>query len=323
MFEKSGLFIPGVTMPTPDILNSGNPYRYAVAQNGFATFGITHITTLLAEVSIRAHKSVFYQKWYVHRRLRPEEFGGRVHFHLTSLFPLYIKPDGTPLIYQKLLDDLKNTAAGSLGRYFKNGPTAYKKFPTYLLPQAFPEGCPTHPSYGAAHATLAGAAVTILKGLFNGKFQLTNKKSDDPQAKNFVPNYNPSNIYKDGTKLLPIIQTEPLNIGLTVGGELNKLASNIAFARSMAGVHWRSDNLWGLLLGEAVAIELLREQTQPSRGNKVAFYREKHPEPSPGMSSPFAGQSPFFLIKKFDGTIIKIQDGKVSDGSSDYNLPDD
>lgn len=323
MFEKSGLFIPGVTEPTPEILNPGNPYRYSIAQNGFATFGITHITTLLAEVSIRAHKTVFYQKWYVHRRLRPEEFGGRVHFHLTSPFPLYIKPDGKPLIHKTLLNDLKDTTAGNLGHFFSNGPTSYKKFPTYLLPQAFPEGCPTHPAYGAAHATLAGAAVTILKGLFNGKFQLTNKDEDDPQAKNFVPNYNPGNIYNDGTKLLPVIQTEPLNAGLTVGGELNKLASNIAFARSMAGVHWRSDNLWGLLLGEATAIELLREQTQPSKGNKAAFYREKHPAPRVGQKSPFAGQSPFFLIKKFDGTIVKIQDGKISDGTNDYKLPDD
>jgi hypothetical protein len=46
---------------------------------------------------------------------------------------------------------------------------------------------------------------------------------------------------------------------LTVGGELNKLASNIAMARNFAGIHWRSDDTSGLLLGEEVAIRMLRE----------------------------------------------------------------
>ncbi len=32
---------------------------------------------------------------------------------------------------------------------------------------AFPEGSPTHPSYGAGHATVAGACVTILKAWFD------------------------------------------------------------------------------------------------------------------------------------------------------------
>ena len=37
---------------------------------------------------------------------------------------------------------------------------------TYFLGQAFPEGSPLHPSYGAGHATVAGACVTILKAWF-------------------------------------------------------------------------------------------------------------------------------------------------------------
>src|SRR4051812_7614099 len=46
----------------------------------------------------------------------------------------------------------------------------YKKHHTYLLPQAYPEGCPLHPSYPAGHATIAGACVTILKAFFNENF---------------------------------------------------------------------------------------------------------------------------------------------------------
>ena len=37
----------------------------------------------------------------------------------------------------------------------------------WLLPMAFPEGSPMHPSYGAGHATVAGACTTILKAWFD------------------------------------------------------------------------------------------------------------------------------------------------------------
>jgi hypothetical protein len=49
---------------------------------------------------------------------------------------------------------------------------------------------------------------------------------------------------------------------LTVGGELNKLAANIALGRNAAGVHWRSDYTQSLRLGEEIAIRLLQEQKQ-------------------------------------------------------------
>jgi hypothetical protein len=41
---------------------------------------------------------------------------------------------------------------------------------------------------------------------------------------------------------------------------LNKLASNIAVGRNIAGVHWRSDYTESLKLGETVAIGVLRDQ---------------------------------------------------------------
>ena len=47
---------------------------------------------------------------------------------------------------------------------------------------------------------------------------------------------------------------------LTVGGEANKLASNLAFGRNWAGVHWKSDAIESVLLGEKVAIELLSSE---------------------------------------------------------------
>jgi len=112
---------------------------------------------------------------------------------------------------------------------------------TYLLPQAFPEGSPLHPSYGAGHATVAGACVTILKAWFDESFVLPNPVVAD----------------RDGSTVLPYTGPD-----LTVGNELNKLAANVAIGRNAAGVHYRSDYTQSLLLGEAIALTILEEQRE-------------------------------------------------------------
>jgi hypothetical protein len=62
----------------------GMPYERSATQEGFATFGGPHILTLVTEVATRALKAVWFQKWLVHRRLRPEAMGGLVHQTLTG-----------------------------------------------------------------------------------------------------------------------------------------------------------------------------------------------------------------------------------------------
>jgi hypothetical protein len=118
----------------------------------------------------------------------------------------------------------------------------YEKHGSYLLPQAFPEGSPTHPSYGSGHATVAGACVTVLKAWFDESWVLP-----DP----VVPN-------ADGTALVPFEGGE----ALTVGGELDKVAANIATGRNMGGVHWRTDFTEAVRLGEAVGIGILRDHVR-------------------------------------------------------------
>jgi hypothetical protein len=90
---------------------------------------------------------------------------------------------------------------------------------------------------------------------------------------------------------------------LPVGGELNKLASNIAFGRGMGGVHWRSDNLAGLLLGEQIAIGLLKEQ-------------------SLGFPEGIDGPRPSFQFTKFDGkTSVTIRNGEcMPKACDDYSI---
>jgi hypothetical protein len=46
---------------------------------------------------------------------------------------------------------------------------------------------------------------------------------------------------------------------LTVNDELNKLATNVALGRNWAGIHYRSDGVEGLLLGEQVAVRHLQD----------------------------------------------------------------
>src|SRR5262249_44967013 len=121
----------------------------------------------------------------------------------------------------------------------KAAQAVFKKYAAYLLPQSFPEGSPTHSSYGSGHATVAGACVTILKAFFD---------ETDIVKDPVIPN-------EDGTALLPY-QGPPL----TVMGELNKIARNIAIGRNGAGVHWRTDAIGGMVLGESVAIGIMEEQ---------------------------------------------------------------
>jgi hypothetical protein len=67
----------------------------------------------------------------------------------------------------------------------------------------------------------------------------------------------PSPVVASGDGLATLSYTDQ---PLTVGGELNKLASNVATGRHHAGVHWRSDAYWSLRLGQQVAISILRDQ---------------------------------------------------------------
>jgi hypothetical protein len=70
---------------------------------------------------------------------------------------------------------------------------------------------------------------------------------------------------QQGLKLIPDPKGDT---ALTIQGELDKLAANIAIGRNMAGVHYYSDYYDSLRLGERVAIGLLLEQA-PSYGDAI------------------------------------------------------
>lgn len=126
-------------------IDGGMAYQHSLTQSGFVTFGPSDILHIVAIVANIALKAAWYQKWVVHRRLRPEEFGARVHFHSRGVarYPLHA-------------DVLNSTVVDRVG----------KLYGAKLLPQSYPEGAPLHPSYPAGHAVVAGACATALKACF-------------------------------------------------------------------------------------------------------------------------------------------------------------
>jgi hypothetical protein len=206
-------------------LNPGNPYVGNRTQNGFCTFGAPDFAASLGEISARVLDKVWYQKWLIHLVQRPESGGGLVQLQLDpTLGSAQAKVNSNCLNSQGVAQ-------------------TFSKYGTYLLPQAFPEGSPTHPSYPTGHGTVAGACITLLKFFFDGAYVIPNP---------LVP-------ADDGLSLLPYTGSDAGQI--TVCGELNKLAHNVSFGHGIhAGIHWRSDSDQSMILGEAYAISMLQDR---------------------------------------------------------------
>jgi hypothetical protein len=197
--------------------SGSNPYRYSTIEDGFVTFGQAEVTDWLGRVTTAALKAAYCQKWMVHRRLRPEALGGLIHQTRSAVRKHPIHPS---LLESEAVDAV----------FLRTG--------SYLLPQAYPEGSPLHPSYPSGHAAVAGACSVILKACFDGSMLLPG--CVEPSA--------------DGLKLASRSDFSP-----TVGDEIDKLACNIAMGREWSGIHYRSDSVAGLTLGEEVGISILQD----------------------------------------------------------------
>lgn len=237
----------------------GNPYSdvgpLRFREAGFGVLGGPHILALVSEVATRALKIVWNQKWQVHLRLRPEAYGGLVHVQNIGIGAGDKRPYGLP-------PWVANTEAA---KRIKARPDK-----TLLLPMAFTPGSPTHPAYGAGHATVAGACVTVLKAYFQTFttdkgvdhpipfLSLTERSEPYGKGQEITPYVTGVNGSDEGTRTpLPTAEAKQL----TLEGELNKLASNVAMGRGMGGVHWRTDNTRSLVLGEAIAAQILADIT--------------------------------------------------------------
>lgn len=290
------LLMLGKEMPSDAGLPEGKGHP---TRDGFATFGGPHILTLVTEVATRALKAVRRQKYNVHLRSRPEAVAAAIGLAWSNN-----GADKNKLGPQKaLLDDmvaplrdvglLDAIAAHNheVNVFWKNnnwpvdyGPLGDSNH-NALLPMAFPEGSPMHPAYGAGHATVAGACVTILKAFFE-MYEIGDKRNTFSIYDIVkMPGGYPAQKFPDdlfgGERLLvgkhdhqfedayvpdPAKSHTKLHAhqvqggGLTVQGELDKLAANIAIGRNFAGVHFYTDYYESLRAGERIAVGILQEQ---------------------------------------------------------------
>jgi hypothetical protein len=246
LLARQGDFLPdGKYDPdpksSPRAQDANNPYQSYAKQEPFVTFGNSDAQSVTSLVTNTALRAQWFQKWQVHRRLRPEEYGGLVNLTRSGLrtYPIpseLLNASVLPLVFQR--NAVRNAERG-LGT---GG--------TYLLSQAFPEGSPLHPAYASGHSTYMGAGTTILKAFY----------ADFPVINPQVPN-------ADGTALVPFSGT------LMMFDELDKLVSNVGVARLFAGVHYRSDHDNAARLGELYALRTLQDWSR--------LYPERLPNGTP------------------------------------------
>src|SRR5918997_723024 len=142
-------------------LSPANPYRRLRTQSaGSASFGPSPLQAILAQGILCAPRAAYWQKWFVHRTLRPESYGGLAHHRLAngvSDYPLH--------------DDFLRSEALNRTRA-KQG--------SCLLSQTFPEGSPVFPAYPGGGASLAAVAVTVPKALFDESRTIWEPAEADP-----------------------------------------------------------------------------------------------------------------------------------------------
>lgn len=158
-------------------LSPTNPYNnYKVQASGTGSFSAAYFQTLLLLAPSRVIRASYWQKWYVHRRLRPEAYGGLVYNNLVNKTQY---PINSELLNSKALAQ------------------TFSSFGAYLLPQAYPEGSPVHSSYPSGAASIAAVSVTLLKAFFDETFVIPNPVVPDPN---------------DPTKVIPY-SGPPLTVG--------------------------------------------------------------------------------------------------------------
>jgi hypothetical protein len=227
------LILAGIKAPS----NPGNPYNGSLTQKAFGTFGGPDALATIPEVATRALKASWFRKYVADLRLRPEEYGALLEARRTHSTPV---PQASNALHADVL-----TSAVL--------PKILAQYGTHLMPQAFPEGSPTHPCYTGGHSTVAGACATVIKFFIDGSTKLRPlllaAGSDIKQ---------PST---DGLSLVTYTGTDRDSID--INGELSKLAFNIPFGHGVhSGIHFRSSNYWGILLGEAVALSVLQDRAK-------------------------------------------------------------
>lgn len=218
----------------------------------------------IADVCLGALRVAWNTKYNKCLKLRPEAMAHRVDKILSGEF------NGS--VFDTIYDHLSH------GTETLEAVKANNQSNNHLLLLQYPEGSPTHPSFVAGHAIVAGAAVTVTKAFIE-----THDDKHNPVLWHMSPLHS-----IDGDSLVAYNEADAKN--MTITGELNKLASNISLCRDWAGVHYRADADKGIILGERFAISYLQ--------TKLKEYISDQPRT--------------FRLEKFNGEYIEISPTNVA-----------
>jgi hypothetical protein len=247
-YLAAALILQDIGAPLDENIREATPD----VQFPFVDYGNQDFQAAVTGINQPLQHAAWYFKWLVHRRLRPEEYGGRVYNHLQGDAEYPIP------------DSLLSSEAVARTR---------ERFGTALLPQAYPEGSPTHPSFPAGHAVQAGAMATVVKAYFDGSYEFA------PEEK-VVPT-------PDGSRLETARETSRGGVDdtLTVAGELNKLVGNMTLGRDWAGIHYRTDAIDGIRAGERVAYRYLQDRLRTKAPDGSLSFRPFGPTAAGGGRS--------------------------------------
>lgn len=253
--HQSGLWATLILLGLGVDITDASPYANGsiTTSEAFGSLGDPDITIQSGLAGVYGLKHAWFQKWCVHRRLRPEVYAQRLELfrrgelsnsEFDKLFGEGAEVWRTTTVLDRILEHNRKQNI-TFGRGEVDG--------TWLLPMAYPEGSPTHPAYPGGHSAFIAAAATIAKAFF------VDREFPNPQ----IPMNN-------GQQLCDFVGPR-----LTVHGELNKLIANVTLFRDGAGMHWRTDGTalglnsearsyngletGGNLLGESLAISMLRD----------------------------------------------------------------
>lgn len=245
-------------------------------QSNFITCGgPVSLLCSLAEITECALKHGWYWKWQHYRKLRPEAFGLWTHDVKSGLVP---NKDNFDISNVLLNNDVLNDIFNANNEWDSNANS-------YTLPLAFREGSPCHPSYIAGHAILSGACATVLKIHIDGEQKWNTLPGVISGAMSGIPNAVVQ-ANSDGSSL---VTYDGYTSNMTVGSEINKLASNVAFGRNWAGIHYRTDGTQGMILGESIAIRCMEDMLSTMVENNTN------------------GTIPEITFRKFDGNLYTIK----------------
>ena len=194
----------------------GNPYLTSATQSSNQTLGPAQILDLVASIANLSLQACWYHKWSVHRRIRPEEFGGSLRNKLVLGLQ---RP-----VHQQLL----NSAALA---------AVHSRFGSALLPMAYPKDAPSSGLSGRT-CDLRWCVGNYAEGV------LQHERGDDV------------NRGAQRRRVGAAARTRPHH-----SPRATRLTSWHRMWRSVeciGGVHWRSDSVQGMLLGESCAIAVLR-----------------------------------------------------------------